>query len=186
MLVNAKFYLDKCDAECILLGQSRRSAESWLGLRILVQTHFPDPGQRPLAKLHRWKDFNQIDPEVLGRIGDSTDSEGSVSKADLLQVFFNWNSDQAICMTFLGIFRRCTSVLLSVQKLTLIKKIMHGVLILEKYFLKKIPQATRNSSLWRDCLDARSTAKVCFYWEKNLQSKFFIAWKTPRYVFLLE
>ena len=29
---------------------------------------------------------DQIDPEVLGRIGDSTDSEGSVSKADLLQV----------------------------------------------------------------------------------------------------
>ena len=29
---------------------------------------------------------HQIDPEVLGRIGDSTDSEGSVSKADLLQV----------------------------------------------------------------------------------------------------
>ena len=30
---------------------------------------------------------DQIDPEVLGRIGDSTDSEGSVSKADLLQVW---------------------------------------------------------------------------------------------------
>ena len=93
----------------------------------------------------------QIEPDVLGRIGDISDTNGYVSKTDLLQV--------AMIGTISSHFPKQSSnpLLFKFNPLSYFFSLLTMQILLKK--------ATRNSSLWRDCLDARSTAKVsstCF------------------------